>query len=147
MLTQNKIQHILNIDIPYSIGIMNAHSRSTVKAWYGDKHVLNAMFVGSLIKGRLFLELLGLKLEDKKLALKHKSSDISIEALGGTRVSLEELSSDQTETLRKFLISTNKHEAHLTSQEHDGLDHIKPGFELINILLKTHLPSINNSIN
>ena len=143
MLTPDKILHILNIDLPYSLGIMNAHTSNTRKPWHRYKHLLNAMFVGSLIKGRLFIELLGLKLDNKSIAQKKLGgSDINIENLGGTRVLLEDLSSEQKEILCKFLISTNKHEAHLTHQEYGSLDHIKPGFELINTLLKKHLPSI-----
>lgn len=141
MLTSDKIEHILKIDLPYSLGIMNAHSINTKKPWHGNKHVLNAMFVGSLIKGRLFIELLGLKLENKRLSEKKGGADINIESLGGTKVYLNELSGEQIEILRKFLVSTNKHEAHLTNQENEGLDHIKPGFDLINALIRKHVPT------
>lgn len=140
MLPIEKKNQLLKIDIPYSMGIMNAHSKNTENPWHGDVNILNAMFVGSLIKGRLFLELLGLKLNHGRLDIKSGGTDIRIEELGGTRVVISDLSADQIEILRKFLISTNKHEAHLTVVDHDNLEHIKPAIQLINILLKKHLP-------
>jgi hypothetical protein len=142
MITDEIKNHVLAKDIPYSLGILNAHSKYTSKPWTGDPDILRAMFVGSLIKGRLFLELLGVcvnKNKELKRKERYLEDDIRIEDLGGTTVDLETLQTQEKEILAKFLISTNKHEAHLASPENDDLEHIKPAILLINQLLRKHL--------
>lgn len=144
MLQPDVKKHILEEDIPYSLGIMNAHSKHTQTSWTGDQNILRAMFVGSLIKGRLFLEFLGVTIDNRgflKAKSNYRNDDISIEHLGGTMVKLDALTDIEQEIIRKFLISTNKHEAHLTPpEEENDLDHITPAFRIINQLLAKHLP-------
>src|ERR1700759_4119392 len=91
------IEKYLDEHLPYSIRILLTHKKLTENTYQGDPDLLESCFVGSLIKGRMLLEMLGVGHNAKTGAIKkydHHENDISATDLRGKLI---DLSSDLTD--------------------------------------------------
>ncbi len=139
-----------NDHLPYSIGIFLKHKNLTAGRYRGDVDILNAVFVGSIVKGRMLLDMLGIALNQAKppqlYRKEPKGDDVCATHLAnGTMVVIDDLSDEDKNALKHFLIAVNKYEAHLTKQEVPrDLDQIKPAYQVILRLVRDHVYKPNN---
>lgn len=140
----------LNEHLPYSIRILLAHKKLTNKVYEADKDILEAVFVGSLIKGRMLLEVIGITIKRNGKALRDKEckegdGNINAAHLGGKIIKCSDIIEIEKMELLHFLIATNKYEAHLTDQSIDrDLEKIKPAVQIILRLIKENIYEPNN---
>lgn len=129
--------------IPYNLGILLAHYKNTKKPWTQDQNILRAMLVGSLVKGRLFLEVLGITYSETegKLVpkLKGKLDNIYSTDLGGDMIIIDTLDNATKELLYKYLYITNKAEAHFTTDRPYDNSVIHPAILKIASLVKIYI--------
>jgi hypothetical protein len=118
-LTKEQKDKFFKDHLPYNIGILLAHYINTKKSWQGDKYILQSMFVGSIIKGRLFLETMGVTYSKSNGLVIHNRNDDTVYArhLDGKEIDIDKLDENTCNLLYDFLFLTNKAEAHLTSLE------------------------------
>ncbi|TAL58047.1 MAG: hypothetical protein EPN85_12535 [Bacteroidetes bacterium] len=136
--------------LPYSIRILLAHEKLTRKIYEGDKDILEAIFVGSLIKGRMLLEVIGITIKRDGSSLRDmewKEGDGNINAthLDGKIIKCSDVNEKEKMELLHFLIATNKYEAHLTDQSIErDLAKIKPAVRIILRLIEENIYAPNN---
>ena len=80
------INKFYDIDLERDIKVLLAHYRHHKQLGQKTDDILNAVFVGSVIKGRLFLDMLGIKADQKNKSIflsQTKSGDINALTIGG----------------------------------------------------------------
>jgi len=143
------VQKYLKEHIPYSIKILMTLRKLSSNTYYGDPDILNAAFVGSIVKGRMLLEVLGISLRKNGKELYNRErnpngDDLTAEDFGGKLVKVEDLNKEKYETIKQFLVAVNKYEAHLTEQNVGrDLKKVKSGYELIFQLVKENVYTPN----
>jgi hypothetical protein len=103
------------IDLERDIKILLSHYRHHQVLGQGDDDILNAVFVGSIVKGRLFLDMLGFKADKDNQSLfegKVNTGDINARSLEGRLATKTDLKTGEEKILYNFLTSVNKAEAH-----------------------------------
>ncbi len=123
--------------LPYSIETMFSHHVYKIKYHekiIDDNQILRGVFVGSITKGRMILEVLGIKLhangeiqEDPnltkdKIGEDNKNTSVYADNLGGKLVNVVDLKNnfpDEMENIKHYLIAANKYELHLTKQRYE----------------------------
>jgi hypothetical protein len=131
------IDKYLKDHLPYSIEIMFSHEAYKTKYHekaIDDNQILRGVFVGSITKGRMLLEVLGIKLhadgevQDAPKVTKDKvgedGNNIAVYAddLRGKLVVVADLKRDfpnEMQDIKHYLIAANKYELHLTKQRYD----------------------------
>jgi hypothetical protein len=128
-MTKNEIEKYLKEHIPYSLNIMLGHIRF-INRYYpnpvNDSQILESVFVGSLAKGRMLLEAMGVKLNVAATDIQDTPSknirgkDVWADDLNGKLVDIQDLKTNrfiQYDFLKHYLIAANKYELHLTAQD------------------------------
>lgn len=128
-MTKNEIEKYLKEHIPYSLNIMLGHIQF-IKRYYpstvNDSQILQSVFVGSLTKGRMLLEAMGVKLNVAATDIQDrpnkstKGKDVWADDLNGRLVDIQDLKLNnviQYDFLKHYLIAANKYELHLTTQD------------------------------
>lgn len=131
------IDEYLKEHLPYSIEIMFSHK--SYKENYHEKviddnQILRGVFVGSITKGRMLLEVLGIKLHadgeiqdtprvtKDKIGEDHNNISVYADDLRGKLATVADLKRDfpnEMENVKHYLIAANKYELHLTKQRYD----------------------------
>ena len=91
--------------------------------------ILYSVVVGSLVKGRLFLSILGVKADktNKTTSLQNEESgNITAKTLGGRFATETDFKDGEREKLFKFLTSVNKAEVHRDGYDENNDDIIHP---------------------
>ncbi len=134
----------MNIDIdkyvrehvPYCIEIMLSHEvyRKKYHEKINDNQILRGVFVGSITKGRMLLEVIGIKLhnngeiQDEPDLKKDKPGEdldktpVHSDDIRGKLANVKALKDEfpeDMEKIRHYLVAANKYELHLTKQQHD----------------------------
>src|SRR5688572_13372899 len=94
-------------DLERDLKVFLAHYRHHKSLGQGSDDILNAVFVGSLIKGRLFLDMLGIKADSKNQSVKlgqSQSGDITALSIGGRFVTSYDIEGKEN-LLYRFLTS------------------------------------------
>lgn len=131
------IDKYLREHVPASIEIMLSHEVYKEK-YHPDKiddnQILRGVFVGSITKGRMLLEVIGIKLHangqihDNPKLTRDKpgedSNDVPVHAdnIRGKMADIAALKNQLSldmEKIRHYLIAANKYELHLTKQRYD----------------------------
>jgi hypothetical protein len=113
-------------DIERDIKILLSHHRHHVALGQKEDDILNSVFVGSLIKGRLFLDMLGIKAKAGGLDFgKSKGRDINALKLNARFATSSDLLPGEEQMLADFLTSVNSAEAHRDGyqQNNDSIMH------------------------
>lgn len=133
------------IHLERDIKVLLAHYKNEKKLGNGADDILNAVFVGSLVKGRLFLDMLGIKANKKTKKVNfHRSNpdDITADIIGGRLANENDLTDYEKEMLNQFLTAVNKAEAHRDGSEEnrDGIIHpsILLILKLVNMCIYQH---------
>jgi len=131
------IDNYLKEHLPYSIEIMFSHHVYKIKYHekiIDDNQILRGVFVGSITKGRMLLEVLGIKLHadgeiqdtpkvtKDKIGGDHDNIAVYADDLRGKLANVANLKRDfpdEMEDVRNYLIAANKYELHLTKQRYD----------------------------
>jgi hypothetical protein len=97
-LTPELVDEYFEIHLPYRTGILLAHFKmrhdpvtGTYVPWTGTRSWLDAGFVAALVTARLYLNVLGIAKDRKGTTLvsfKEQDDDITVDDLGGRRVSI-----------------------------------------------------------
>lgn len=120
-------------DLERDIKVLLAHHRHHKTLGQGSDDILNAVFVGSVIKGRLFLDMLGIKADGLHKSVKtgqSKKNDINALTVGGRLADSEDINGKE-DLLFHFLTSVNKAEAHRDGYDTNNDDAFHPGIEFI----------------
>lgn len=122
------IDKFISIDLERDLKILLCHYKNHKTLGLGDDDILNAVFVGSLIKGRFLLDMLGVKSNsNRKLCLgKVRNGDITAKLIGGRFVLEEDFIDGEEAMLCDFLTSVNKAEAHRNRYDQNNDDIIHP---------------------
>lgn len=142
-----------NQDVPYVIGILQGHRRIRAnkklideKGGYNDDvHVLEACFLGSLAAGRMLLEFIGIKLDQRKdilISAVREVDDAGVEMIGGTVADVARLNNDfhLSELLKGFIRMAHKAAGHMTIPEPRPWDRMDDAVRAIEGLLRECLP-------
>ena len=127
------INKFYDIDLERDIKVLLAHYRHHKQLGQKTDDILNAVFVGSVIKGRLFLDMLGIKADQKNKSIflsQTKSGDINALTIGGRLAEPKDLIGNEN-LLFRFLTSANKAEAHRGGYEENNDDAFHPGTLMI----------------
>jgi hypothetical protein len=142
-LNKDQIDEFFSEHLPYRYGILLAHTKlCLIGPWTGDPAVLNACFVASLITGRLFLNLLGIKRNVKDDFLqpcRAWDDDVSSVDLGGTFVDIGSLPTRDVELFTGFLKMADKAAAHFSRPERRPWEDAHEAIERIVHYLGIHL--------
>ena len=131
------IDKYLREHVPYSIEIMLSHEVYKEKYHHikiDDNQILRGVFVGSIAKGRMLLEVIGIKLQtngqinetpDLKRGNPGEDADktpVHADNIRGKMADIVSLKSripQDMEKIRHYLVAANKYELHLTKQRYD----------------------------
>lgn len=131
------IDKYLKDHVPYSIEIMLSHEvykEKYLPKTIDNNQILRGVFVGSLTKGRMLLEVIGIKLHtngrinDNPRITRDKpgedSNDVPVHAdnIRGKMADIAALKNQiplDMEKIRHYLVAANKYELHLTKQRYD----------------------------
>src|SRR5258708_33353336 len=98
-LDANQINQYFEVHLPYRTRILLAHYKMRHNAvgnfvpWTGPQAWLDACFVASLVTARLYLNMLGIGKKDNGLVnFEDKRDDVTVDDLGGKRVSISTIS-------------------------------------------------------
>ena len=127
-------------DIERDLKILLSHHRHHVSLGQKEDDILNSVFVGSLIKGRLFLDMLGIKAKKGGLDFEvNKGGDINAVKLNARFATRSDLLPGEEQMLQDFLTSVNSAEAHRDGyqQNNDSIIHksIETILRLVNVCL------------
>lgn len=138
-----QIEEYFSEHLPYRYGILLSHRRlCEAGGGNGDSAVLNACFIASLVTGRLFLNLLGIKRNAKNDSLQACDpwdDDVSSVDLGGTFVDIGTLSPQDVKLFTGFLKMADKAAAHFTLPMRHPWEEAHEAIERIQHYLRIHL--------
>ncbi len=147
-LSADQIDEYFSKHLPYRYGILLAHKRlCEAGGGEGDSAVLNACFVASLVTGRLYLNLLGIKRNSKDDSLQACDpwdDDVSSLDLGGTFVEIDSLLPKDVKLFTGFLKMADKAAAHFTLPMRHPWEETHEAIERIQHHLKIHLYDVSN---
>lgn len=135
------IDKFINIDLERDLKILLAHYKHHEVLGQRNDDILNAVFVGSLVKGRLLLDMLGIKANASGGLNfdKEKTGDINAKSIGGRFAMLNDLKDGEENMLCSFLTSVNKAEAHRNGYDQNNDDLIHPSIltilRLVNVCI------------
>ncbi|MFH1321941.1 MAG: hypothetical protein ABII90_14980 [Bacteroidota bacterium] len=114
------INDFFNVDMERDIWILLSHYRH--HEWLGQEYadILNSVFVGSIVKGRLFLSMLGIKADKQNNTTSlhnEEKGNITAKTLDGRFAESTDFKNGEREMLYRLLTSVNKAEVH-----RDGYD-------------------------
>lgn len=138
------IEKFIQTDLERDIKILLAHYKHHEILGQKNDDILNAVFVGSIVKGRLLLDMLGIKANSEGGLYfdKEKSGDINAKSIGGRLAKPSDLIKGEENQLCNFLTSVNKAEAHRNGYAQNNDDLIHPGIltilRLVNICIYQH---------
>ena len=145
-LKQEAIEEYFDIHLPYRTRILLAHykMRHTAKGdfvrWAGKQSWLDACFVASLVTARLYLNMLGIAKKGNSLVnFGDKGDDVTVDDLGGTRLSISTISQPDQKMLLNFIIMADKAAAHFTTPMSHDRTTIPRVILMIRGYIKTHL--------
>jgi hypothetical protein len=148
-LTPSEVTEYFETHLPYRTRILLAHFKmrhdpvtGKFVAWTGNASWLDAGFVAALITARLYLNVLGIAKDGKGTALvkfKGHDDDITVDDLGGTRVSISSIPIPDQKVLLDFLIMSDKAAAHFTALLPHDRTVIPKVIVMIHGYIKTHL--------
>jgi len=147
-LNANQINEYFDVHLPYRTRILLAHykMRHTAEGafvqWTGHQAWLDACFVASLITARLYLNMVGIGKNRHGTALVDfdaKRDDVTVDDLGGTRVSIPSISLSDQKMLLDFIIMADKAAAHFTTPIPHDRTTIPKVILMIHRYVKTHL--------
>ena len=148
-LTPEQVDEYFTTHLPYRTRILFAHFNMrhdpvTGKfiPWSGTQSWLDAAFVAFLVTARLYLNVVGIAKNGKGTKLVNfeaRADDITVDDLGGKRVSIATISLADQKILLDFLIMADKAAAHFTSPYPHVRTTIPRVVVLIHGYLKTHL--------
>jgi hypothetical protein len=127
------IDKFYEIDLERDIKILLAHYRHNQQLGQGSDDILNAVFVGSVIKGRLLLDMMGIKADHKNNSIKLsqiKKGDINSSTIGGRLANSSDIDGNEN-LLFRYLTSVNKAEAHRDGYDINNDEAFHPGTLLI----------------
>lgn len=131
------IDKYLRDHVPYSIGVMLSHEIYKEKyhpKTINDDQILHGVFVGSIAKGRMLLEVIGIKLHSngeihdnpkiKRDVIGEDSNEVPVHAdnIRGKMAVISKLKNEIPSDMAKikhYLVAANKYELHLTKQRLD----------------------------
>lgn len=138
--------------LPYRTRILLAHYKMTHDtagkdvSWTeqsGPLSHLEACFEASLITGRLYLNLLGIRANRDGSALKgitrREPDDLAVEDLGGLSLDIATLTPSEQSLFLAFIVMANKAAAHLTTGNRHDVAKAHPAILRIHNYLKTNL--------
>jgi len=133
------VDKFINIDLNRDLKILLAHYKHHLVLGQKDDDILNAVFVGSLVKGRLLLDMLGIKANSSGGLHfdKEKNGDINAKSIGGRFASPNDLKNGEENMLCNFLTSVNKAEAHRNGYDQNNDNLIHPSILTILRLVNT----------
>jgi hypothetical protein len=148
-LTRSQVDEYFTIHLPYRTGILLAHFKMRHHAvtgkftpWNGTPSWLDSAFVAFLVTARLYLNVVGIAKNGKGTKLVNfeaRADDITVDDLGGRRVSIATISAADQKMLLDFLVMADKAAAHFTSPCPHDRTTIPRVVILIHGYLKTHL--------
>ena len=138
------IDQFININLERDIKILLSHYKHHKVLGQGDDDILNAVFVGSIVKGRLLIDMLGIKANSSGGLNfdQEKSGDINAILIGGRLAKHIDLLEGEENMLSDFLTSVNKAEAHRNGYDQNNDAKIHPSIltvlRLVNTCIYNH---------
>jgi hypothetical protein len=145
-LTPDQVNEYFKTHLPYRTRILLAHYKMTHdpngadKPWNGELAWLEACFVASLVTARMYLNVLGIGKDDKRLApFPARRDDITVDDLGGRRVEVKTLFPDEERLIFNFLTMADKAAAHFTIPMSHNWGNTHDVIKIVHRLLKIQL--------
>lgn len=133
-LSKKQIEEFFNEHLPYRNQVLTIHRKlCTLGPYVGNQAILRACFEASLATGRTYLNVLGVKINNRGQleANRFRSDDVSAEDLGGSLIDVNSLPSSDKDLFIGFLKMADKGAAHLTlpmnhpwQRTHEAIDRI-----------------------
>jgi len=141
-LTQEQIEEYYSEHLPYRNRILLAHKRLAFdKSYHGEIDILQACFEASLITGRMYLNVMGIRVDasGSLTPMRFRADDISAEDLGGSLCRVSSLTKSQQVIIAQFLQMADKGAAHLTMPVNHPWDKTHTAIDLIHDLIKEYI--------
>ena len=108
--------------------------------WTGKQAWLDACFVASLVTARLYLNMLGIAKKGNSLvAFEDKGDDVTVDDVGGKRVSISTISqADQGRCCSISILMADKAAAHFTTPKNHDRTTIPKVILMVHGYIKTH---------
>ena len=140
-LSETEIEEYFNEHLPYRNQVLLAHKNLCDKGPYdGDQAILRACFEASLVTGRIYLNVLGVRVNKNGCLAKNtfRSDDVSAEDLGGRLVDIQQIPVPDKVLFEGFLKMADKN-AHLTLLMNHPGEYTHDVIDLIVSYLKKYL--------
>ena len=133
-LSKEQIEEFFDKHLPYRNQVLTAHRKLCAPgAYVGDQAILRACFEASLVAGRIYLNVLGIRKSRRGQleANRFRPDDVSAEDLGGKLIDVNSLPSSDKDLVIGFLGMADNAAAHLTlpakhpwERTHEAIDRI-----------------------
>ncbi|MBA7695407.1 hypothetical protein ES703_104033 [subsurface metagenome] len=147
-LSPKQVDEYFRYHLPYRNRILSIHKKLCEQGpWEGDQAVLEACFEASLVTGRMYLNMLGIRRSDrndKLVAMKFRPDDVSVKDLCGKLVDVTSLPALDYDLFVGFLRMADKGAAHLTMPMNHPWQRTHEAIERIVYYLQTNLYDVLN---
>lgn len=139
-LTDTEIAEYFDKHLPYRNQVLLAHKNLCAKGPYkGDPAILRACFEASLVAGRIYLNVLGIRVGKNGLMENiFRPDDISAKDLGGRLVDVGKIPASDKALFEEFLRMADKN-AHLTKPMKHRWENTNEKIDLIVNYMKEYL--------
>ena len=135
-----QIEEYFNKHLPYRNRVLLAHKNICSKGCYnGEPAILQACFEASLVTGRMYLNVLGIKMgKNGLMKMDFRKDDISAQDLGGELVDVPKIPLKDGDLFMGFLKMADKN-VHLTQPMNHPWNKTRKAIDLIVTYLKKYL--------